>query len=98
MRRVHEADDAVIDAYRHLSLQVGEFIFVAELFDLRCGCRRFRTRRESRARRPGIRDEDPAKSVGLLTGKAAGIDPSTLHGLVGSERREELASATDSLD
>ena len=49
--RVHQADDAVIDADGHFGLQVGELVIVAEFLDLRGGIGSFLRRAETRARR-----------------------------------------------
>ena len=41
VRRIHEADDAVIDADRHFSLQVGQLVLARELLDFRGRIGRF---------------------------------------------------------
>ena len=72
--RVHQANDAVVDADRHFGLQVGEFVFPGELLDLRRTFGRFDRGSETRAGRAGIRYEDPDEAVLLLAGIAVGID------------------------
>ena len=91
--RVHEADDAVIDADRHFRLQIGEIVFSTELFDLRRRIGRFGWLGETRARRAGIGDVDPDEIVLLFAGIASGIDAIDLQSLIGGERRDQLALA-----
>src|SRR5436309_753521 len=74
MSWIHEADDAMVDADGHLRLQIGEFVFLTELRDLRGGIRRLGGRTESCAGRRRIRDVDPNEIVLLLAGIAPGVD------------------------
>ena len=75
MSRVHEPDDAVVNADRHFGLQVGEFVFAGKFFDLRARVGRFeRGQRNPALGGPRIRNEDPDEVVLLLAGIAAGID------------------------
>lgn len=90
VRGIHKADDAVIDADRHLCLEVSEFIFVAELFDLRRGVTRFFGLGETCSGRDGIRDVDPYEIVALLAWVTAGVDAVNLESLIGSKRRDRL--------
>ncbi len=53
VRGIHEADDAVIDADGHVGGEVGEFVFLAEPFDLRGRFGSFFWLAESRALRAG---------------------------------------------
>ena len=90
---IHEADDAVIDADRHFGVQVGEFVFRAEFLDLRSGLGSFCSRGESRARRRGVGNENPNKTVLFFAFIAAGIDAIHFEILIGGERRDQLALA-----
>ena len=92
--RIHEADDAVIDADRHVGGEVGEScIYSLELLDLRGWLGSFFGLGETRARRAGIRYVDPDKTVLLFAGIAAGVDAVDFQVLVSGERGDELALA-----
>ncbi len=89
VRRIHEADDAVIDADGHVGGEVGEFIFVAERFsellDQRGRLGSFFRLAESRALRAGFRYVDPDKAILLFAGIAAGVDAVDFQVLVSGE-------------
>src|SRR4051794_3511939 len=73
VRGIHEADDSVVNAYRHVGGEVCRLKFAAEFFYFGCG--RWRIGRLSKAcsRRPRLVHEDPYIRVALFTGIAAGV-------------------------
>src|SRR5579864_7778162 len=83
--RVHQADDAMINADGHFGLQVGEFVFLAEFFNRWCRIRSFRRSAETRALRAGIRYIDPYEIVLLFAGIASSINAIDFDHLVRSK-------------
>src|SRR5437016_13358553 len=68
VRGIHQADDAVVDADRHLRLQIGQLVFRREFFNLWRGIGSIRGRSESCAGRTGIMDVNPDETVLLFAG------------------------------
>src|SRR5215469_13962265 len=91
VRRVHEANDAVVDADWHFGLQVGELVLPAELFNRGSGLAGLGGWRKTCARRARIRDVNPDEIVLLLARIASGVDAIDFHGLIRGERWDQLA-------
>jgi hypothetical protein len=88
--RVHEADDAVVDADGHFRLQIGHLEFRTELLDLRRRVGGLGWLGETRTRRSGIGNINPDETVLLFAGITSGIDAIKLQSLIGSERGDQL--------
>ena len=88
---IHQADDSVVYAYGHFSSEIGELIFVAELFDLGRGLGSFGWFGGSRALRARVGDVGPDEFVLLFAGIAAGVDAVHSHRLIRGKRGDELA-------
>src|SRR5690349_13341123 len=91
VRRVHQADDAVIDAARQIGAEICGLIFVAEHWHAWRFERGLRTRGEPCSSRPWIRNEDPNEAVVLFTSVISCVDAIDLQLLIGGERRNQLA-------
>src|SRR5437660_531166 len=74
MRRVHQADDAVIHADRHVGRQIGKLEFIREGRNTRSGNPRLGSFGCPRPGRRGLGHENPDVIISFLTSKAAGID------------------------
>src|SRR6266446_9586325 len=93
VRGIHQSDDAMVDGARQVGGEIGEFVMLAELWNLGCGSGRGCGLRESGADRAGIGNEDPDKVVALFAGIAAGVDAVDFQSLLGDKRRDQLALA-----
>src|SRR5579863_4719325 len=85
MRRIHQADNAVVDADGHVRGEIGEFVFRAEFFYLRRGCWSLLGLCESCSLRPGLGNVDPDETVPFLAGMAAGVDAIESQLLIGGQ-------------
>src|SRR5258708_21628999 len=91
VRRIHQADDAVVDGARQVGGEIGEFVMLAEFRNVGGGSGRGRGLRESGAGWAGIGNEDPDEVVALFAGIAAGVDAIDFQSLLRDERRNQLA-------
>jgi hypothetical protein len=98
VRRVHEADDAVVDTAGQVGGQVGDFVFVAEGGHAWYGKGRIGAASESGSCRDGLGHEHPDEVVVLFTGVAACVDAVDLQFLIGRQRWDELALAAMGLE
>jgi hypothetical protein len=98
VRRIHEADNAVVDTAGQVGGQVGDFVFVAEGGHAWYGKWWIGAAGESGSRRDRLWDENPDKVVVLLTGVAACVDAIDLQFLIGRQRWDELALAAAGLE
>jgi len=85
MRGIHEPDDAVIDADRHIGNQVGQLISVTECRNARSWNRGLGGLGCASPYRRRLRHEDPDVIVSFLAGEAARIDAIDFQILVRSE-------------
>jgi len=91
VRRIHQPDDAVINADRHFSLQVSELVVARELLDFGGRIGRFGRWSETSARRPGIRNVDPDEVILLFARIAAGVNAIDFELLIRGQGRDQLA-------
>src|SRR5208282_1223712 len=77
VRRIHQTNDSMVNAHRHVGSKIGKFVFFAELLNhrRRLGC--FLSLAESRTLRTWVRHIRPDESILLFAGIAACIN--TLH-------------------
>src|ERR1700674_280437 len=90
---IHQADDAVVDGARQVGGEIGEFVMLAEFWNLGGRSGSGRGLRESGAGWAGIGNEDPDEVVALFAGIAAGVDAVDFQSLIGDERRDQFALA-----
>src|ERR1700730_8883456 len=88
---IHQADDAVVDGAGEIGGEIGEFVMLAEFWNLGGWSGRGRGLRESGAGWAGIGNEDPDEVVAFLAGIATGVDTVDFQRLLGDERRDQLA-------
>src|SRR5208282_2194890 len=93
VRGIHQSDDAVVDGARQVGGEIGEFVLLAELRNLRCGSRRGRGLREASTGRAGIGNVDPDEIVALFAGIAARVDAVDFQILLRHKRWDQLALA-----
>src|SRR6266404_2357390 len=93
VRGIHQADDAVVDGAGQIGGEIGEFVMLAEFWNLGGGRGRERGLRESGAGWAGIGNEDPDEIVALFAGIAASVDAVDFKSLLGDERRDQFALA-----
>src|SRR5215472_867051 len=91
VRRVHEANDAVVDADWHFGLQVGELVLLAELFDGGSGFAGLGGFGKTCTGKARIRDVNPDEIVLLFARIASRVDAIDFHRLVRGERGDQLA-------
>src|SRR5215472_6371870 len=96
--RIHEANDAVVDAAGQVGSEIGELVLVTESRDARGGLPWIRTTRKSCASGAGLGNENPEKIVVLLTGVASRVDAVDFEFLGGGERWNQLALAGVSVE
>src|SRR5271170_7129322 len=93
VRRIHETDDAVVDAAGQVSRQVRDLELVAERGYAWHGNPRSDGFGESCPRGKRVGNENPDVAVLLLAGVAADIDAVGLQSLLRSQRRDQTALA-----
>src|SRR5215467_14003555 len=74
VRRIHEADDAVVDVAGEIGGKVSDLVFFAERGNRGGGVRRFATCGESSSLRPWLRYEYPDEVIALFTWKASRVN------------------------
>ena len=98
VRRIHQADDPMIDGARQASAQIRGFEFVTKCRNRRCCRGRVLASCESRTSRSGIRNEYPYKSVALFTRKTARINPVHFYVLICGQRRNQSALPAEGIE